>query len=108
MVANWLHGVAYRTAMKAKTITAKRRVRTNVTEMPEPETTPQDQWHDMQSIIDQELSGLPENYRLPIILCDLEGKSIKEATQQLGWLQGTLAGRLDRKSTRLNSSHVSE
>src|SRR5437879_1931770 len=46
--------------------------------------------------IDQELSGLPENYRLPIILCDLEGKSIKEATQQLGWPQGTLAGRLAR------------
>jgi RNA polymerase sigma factor (sigma-70 family) len=97
MVANWLHGVACRTAMKAKTMTAKRRVReANVTEMPEPEAAPQDQWHDLQPIIDQELSGLPENYRLPIILCDLEGKSIKEATQQLGWPQGTLAGRLAR------------
>jgi RNA polymerase sigma factor (sigma-70 family) len=97
MVANWLHGVACRTAMKAKTMTAKRRVReTNVTEMPEPEAAPQDQWHDLQPIIDQELSGLPENYRLPIILCDLEGKSIKDATQQLGWPQGTLAGRLAR------------
>jgi RNA polymerase sigma factor (sigma-70 family) len=97
MVANWLHGVACRTAMKAKTMTAKRRVReTNVTQMPESEAAPQDQWHDLQPVIDQELSGLPENYRLPIILCDLEGKSIKDATQQLGWPQGTLAGRLAR------------
>jgi RNA polymerase sigma factor (sigma-70 family) len=97
MVANWLHGVACRTAMKSKTTTTKRRVReTNVTKMPEPEAAPQDQWHDLQPVIDQELSGLPENYRLPIILCDLEGKSIKEATQQLGWPQGTLAGRLAR------------
>jgi protein involved in polysaccharide export with SLBB domain len=30
------------------------------------------------------------------LLCDLECKSIKEATQQLGWPQGTLAGRLAR------------
>jgi RNA polymerase sigma factor (sigma-70 family) len=97
MVANWLHGVALRTALKAKTMKAKRRViETNMTEMPEPEMTPQDHWHDVQPVIDQELSGLPENYRLPIILCDLEGKSIKEATQQLGWPQGTLAGRLAR------------
>src|SRR5262249_51839869 len=29
-------------------------------------------------------------------LCDLEGKTIKEAAQQLGWPQETLAGRLAR------------
>jgi hypothetical protein len=64
--------------------------------MPEPEAAPQDQWRDLQPLLDQELNGLPENYRLPILLCDLEGKTIKEATQQLGWPQGTLAGRLAR------------
>jgi RNA polymerase sigma factor (sigma-70 family) len=97
MVGNWLHGVALRTAMKARTMTAKRRGREkNVTEMPEHEATPQDQCQDLEPLIDQELNGLPENYRLPILLCDLEGKSIKEATLQLGWPQGTLAGRLAR------------
>ncbi len=96
-LANWLHGVALRTAMKAKALTAKRRGREKqVTEMPEPEAAQQDQWRDLQPLLDQELNGLPENYRLPILLCDLEGKTIKEATQQLGWPQGTLAGRLAR------------
>ncbi len=96
-LANWLHGVALRTAMKAKAMTAKRRGREKqVTKMPEPELTQQDQWPDLQPLLDQELNGLPENYRIPMLLCDLEGKTIKEATRQLGWPQGTLAGRLAR------------
>ena len=96
-VANWLHGVALRTALKAKAVTAKRRQREKqVTEMPEPEAVRQEPWLDTQPLLDQELNGLPANYRLPILLCDLDGKTIKEAAQQLGWPQGTLAGRLAR------------
>ena len=52
-------------------------------------------------MLDQELGFLPEKYRLPVVLCDLEGKSIREATRQLGWPQGTLAGRLARGRTML-------
>jgi len=96
-LVNWLHGVALRTAVKAKATISKRRGREKqVTEMPEPQAAQQDQWHDLQPLLDQELNGLPENYRMPILLCDLEGKTIKEATKQLGWPQGTLAGRLAR------------
>jgi RNA polymerase sigma factor (sigma-70 family) len=96
-VAAWLHGVAHRTALKSRAMTAARRVRERqVMEMPEPEAAQEDQWSDLHALIDRELKGLPENYRLPILLCDLEGKTIKEATRQLGWPQGTLAGRLAR------------
>jgi RNA polymerase sigma factor (sigma-70 family) len=96
-VANWLHGVALRTALKAKALTAKLRGREKqLAEMPEAEAAQESQWRDLQPLLDQELNGLPENYRLPILLCDLEGKAIKEAAQQLGWPQGTLSGRLAR------------
>jgi RNA polymerase sigma factor (sigma-70 family) len=96
-VANWLHGVALRTARKAMAMTGKRRGREmQVTEMPDAEVARQDQWRDPQPLLDQELHGLPERYRLPILLCDLEGKTIKAAAHELGWPQGTLAGRLAR------------
>jgi RNA polymerase sigma factor (sigma-70 family) len=95
-LANWLHGVAFRTALKAIAMTAKRRGREKQVDAPEPEAPQQDQWRDLQPLLDQELHGLPENYRLPILLCDLEGKTIQEAARQLDWPQGTLAGRLSR------------
>jgi uncharacterized protein (TIGR03067 family) len=83
--------------MKARAMTAKRRGREKqVTEIPEPKATQQHPWRDVQPLLDQELNGLPENYRLPIVLCDLESKTIKETALQLGWPQGTVAGRLAR------------
>ena len=96
-LANWLHGVAYRTALKARALRAKTHGRERqMAQMPEPETVPKDDWSDLQPLLDEELTRLPEIYRLPLVLCDLESKSIKEATRQLGWPQGTLAGRLAR------------
>ena len=37
---------------------------------------------------------LPEKYRLPIVLCELEGRTLEEAAQILGWPRGTVADTL--------------
>jgi RNA polymerase sigma factor (sigma-70 family) len=97
MVANWLYGVAHRTVLKARATSAKRRVRErHVAEMPEPFVTEPDHWHDLQPLFDRALSRLPEKYRIAIVLCELEGKTRKEAARQLGVPEGTLAARVAR------------
>jgi RNA polymerase sigma factor (sigma-70 family) len=97
LLANWLYGVAHQTALNARATTAKRRARERqVTEMPEPAVTEEDLWGDLQPLLDQGLSRLPEKYRVAIVLCDLEGKTRKEAARQLGVPDGTLAARLAR------------
>jgi RNA polymerase sigma factor (sigma-70 family) len=102
LLANWLYGVAHQTALKARATTAKRKTRERqVKEMPEPEGVHQDLWHDMEPLLDQELSRLPDKYRVPIVLCDLEGKTRKEAARQLGVPEGTVAGRLARARAML-------
>ncbi len=96
-VGNWLYGVAHQTAMKARATRAKRQTRERqVTDMPEPAVAERNGGADWQPLLDQELSRLPDKYRVAIVLCDLEGKTRKEAAEQLGCPEGTLAARLAR------------
>src|SRR5437763_2284216 len=89
LLANWLYGVAHQTALKARATAAKRKGRERqVTDMPEPAVTQHDPWRDVQPVLDEELSRLPDKYRGVLVLCDLEGKTRKEAAQQLGCPDG--------------------
>src|SRR6185295_9129153 len=97
LLANWLYGVAYNTSLKAKATIGKRQAReTSMAHTAEPAAASTTTDMEMHALLDQELSRLPDKYRIPILLCDLEGKSHKEASQQLGWPQGTVSGRLAR------------
>jgi len=96
-VANWLYGVAYHVALKTRAAGIKRRAKERqVSVMPKPEARADAGWQDVRPLIDQELYRLPAHFREPVVLCDLEGKTRKEAAEQLGWPEGTVASRLAR------------
>jgi hypothetical protein len=88
--------VAYRTALRARARAAKRRAtERQVEDMPHPEVAPAEA-QDWRPLLDRELDRLPGNYRAAVILCDLEGRTRREAARQLGLSEGTLSSRLAR------------
>src|SRR5262245_22919862 len=100
-VGNWLYGVAHQTALQARRSAARRRAReVQVTEMPDAEA-PRERWADLQPLLDEELSRLPDHYRTVIVLSDLEGRTRKEVAAQLGCPEGTVASRLVRARSML-------
>ncbi len=95
LVGNWLYGVAYRTALKARTASARRRIKERqVPDMPDPHVETEDAWLDLLPLLDAALTHLPEKYRVPVVLCELEGRSRKDVAKQLGLPEGTLSSRL--------------
>src|SRR5215475_198922 len=94
-VGNWLYGVARQAALQARSAARRRAREMQVAQLPDTEA-PQDQWADVRSILDEELSRLPDHYRAVIVLCDLEGRSRREVASQFGCPEGTVASRLAR------------
>ncbi len=95
MLGNWLYGVARTTAIRLRSANAKRRVREKqMADMPEPEVEPRDLQDDLRQLLDEELARLPDKFRLPIVLCDLEGRTRREVARQLKLPEGTLSSRL--------------
>ena len=56
---------------------------------------------DVRQALHEEVDRLPYHYRLPIVLCDLEGRSYDEAARYLGCPVGTVRSRLARGRERL-------
>jgi HlyD family secretion protein len=92
----WLHQVACRTASCLRTTAIRRRIHEQrcaergVARSVEV-VTPRDL--DLDAAVHEEVSRLPEKYRAPIVLCDLEGRTHQEAARFLGWPIGTVKSR---------------
>jgi RNA polymerase sigma factor (sigma-70 family) len=94
-LGSWLHGVAYRTALKARAARWKRCVRERqAAAMSEARAPAEVRDHDLLLLLDRELDRLPARYRDAVVLCELQGKTREGAARQLGVPVGTLSGRL--------------
>ncbi|QEL13269.1 sigma-70 family RNA polymerase sigma factor [Limnoglobus roseus] len=89
-VGNFLYGVAYHSALKAKAMATKRRLR-EANAQPPPMTADNSE---LLRVLDEELARLPEKYREPVVLCELEGKPRREVAVNLGIAEGTISSRL--------------
>jgi RNA polymerase sigma factor (sigma-70 family) len=99
LLSNWLYRVAYKTACKARQRAAKQSTREKQVEvMPEPPMTPHEDAFapDLRAVLDDELSRLPEKYRIAVVLCDVESRTRHDVAQQLRLPEGTVASRLAR------------
>jgi RNA polymerase sigma factor (sigma-70 family) len=99
----WLHCVASRIAVKARARAARRSAReatTAATTEPAVEA-PDGMAHELRTVLDEEVGRLPEKYRLPVVLCYLEGLTNEEAARRLACPHGTILSRLARAREQL-------
>jgi len=107
-VGSWLCGTAYRVSLKARAGIARRRAQelTAGTTMFKPTKESDAAWKELKPVIDEELSRLPEKYRIPLVLCYLEGKTNEAAARELGWAPGSMSYRLAKARERLRERLV--
>jgi serpin B len=96
-LSSWLYSVACRTADKARRGAARRRRREEVVAtMTREETSASTDDNSVRVVLDEEVNRLPEKYRLPVLLCYLEGISGEEAARRLCCSLSAVKMRLSR------------
>jgi RNA polymerase sigma factor (sigma-70 family) len=102
-LSGWLFRVAHRLALEARAKADRRRQREARAADRRAEAGAADTltWREACAALHEELDLLPERYRLPLLLCYLQGRTRDEAARQLGWTLQSLKGRLERGRRRL-------
>ena len=96
----WLHQVAYRTATCLRAGVARRRRLERLAALTKEASQPR-AVDDLARVLLEEVDRLPERYRAPVVLCDLEGRTHEQAARALGWPVGTVKSRQARARDRL-------
>jgi RNA polymerase sigma factor (sigma-70 family) len=100
-LGGWLFRVARRTALGLKAAGTRRRACETRAARRESLDGPDVSWREACAVLHEELDRLPPKYRLPLILCYLDGKTRDEVATELGWTPDSVRGRLDRGRSRL-------
>lgn len=101
-LSSWLHGAAIRLARKA----IKRRSHEQVLHVVTEEDIAESSFAEIQStfeqqVLDEELDKLPAQYRDPLVLHFLQGKTYAETAELLGVTIGAIEGRMKRGKREL-------
>ncbi len=105
-LGRWLYGVARRVAAKAQARSERARVRSVPLGREPVASEPPADRIELLAALDEEVSRLPEKYRAPVVLCDLEGLTHAQAAARLRWPVGTVSGRLSRARDLLKNRLV--
>ena len=97
----WLHQVAYRTASCARLASSRRHRHEQGAALLRTEARVELHDNDLSRVLHEEIERLPERFRAPLVLCDLEGSSHEQAARHLGWPIGTVKSRQARGRERL-------
>lgn len=103
-VGSWLYKVAYRNALAIRTAAARHsRREQQAVERRDKNPVQEAAWRELQPTIDAAILELPDRYRVPFLLCCLEGKTLQEVAAQLGCPRATVATRVRRARARLQA-----
>ncbi len=101
-VGCWLYHVAFHTALRARGKAAVRRKLERATDPPMPgDPLSELTGRELLTLLDEELQALPERYRVPLVLCYLQGLTCDEAARQISCPLRTFNRRLNQARERL-------
>jgi RNA polymerase sigma factor (sigma-70 family) len=95
-LGSWLHGVAHRTALKARAQSAVRQKHEACAPQRQASVADDLSWQEVRQVLHEELGGIPERYREPLVMCYLEGATQQRAAARLGLAERTVRERLER------------
>ncbi|MFO0847555.1 MAG: sigma-70 family RNA polymerase sigma factor [Gemmataceae bacterium] len=87
--AGWLHRVARRVAIRASKGAKYERLAADPPDRPTTSSDPE-----LAALLDAEIDRLPDRFRLPVVLCYLDGRRTEDAAELLGVPRGTVLSRL--------------
>jgi RNA polymerase sigma factor (sigma-70 family) len=100
-LAGWLYKVAYHLALRARAVAARKlkwekNDSNGYLSLCEDEAWVELEQEEMRRALYAELQDLPDKYRVPLVLCYLEGRTHAQAAEEIGMPRGSMAKRIGK------------